>query len=138
MRRTRSQVSFNMSRVKSSGTQIEQLMAASLRRNRLKFTRFTHLFGNPDFVLTDKKATIFCDSSFWHGYKFLKTPRHHFKTNKKFWVAKISGNIRRDRLVNRTLKKQGWKVVRFWDFQIKKDINKCVAKLEKALKSNRA
>ncbi|PIW65690.1 MAG: very short patch repair endonuclease, partial [Candidatus Omnitrophica bacterium CG12_big_fil_rev_8_21_14_0_65_45_16] len=43
---------------------------------------------------------------------------------------------RRDRLVNRTLKKQGWEVIRFWDFQIKKDINKCVMKIEKLLPKN--
>lgn len=134
MRRLRKQISYNMSRIRSKGTSIERLFEKALKRTRLKHKKQHAVYGKPDFSILSKKAAIFCDSSFWHGYKFLKTNRHKFKTNRKFWVEKITANIKRDRLVTKTLRKQGWKVFRFWDFQIKKDADKCVSKVITVIK----
>lgn len=132
-KRSKAQISFNMSRVRSTGSAIEKTFASALRRRGIKHGRNSRaVIGKPDFVLSKSKTAIFCDSAFWHGYRFLKTNRHNFKTNKKFWIEKISTNIKRDQLVNKTLRKQGWKVLRFWDFQIKKDVNKCITKMIKA------
>lgn len=123
-----------MSRIRSKGSSIERIFEKALRNAKVKFKKQYDIFGKPDFVLMKKKAAIFCDSSFWHGYRFLKTNRHRFKSNKKFWVEKITANIKRDKLVTKTLRKQGWKVLRFWDFQIKKDANKCIAKVIERLR----
>lgn len=128
MRKSSRQISYNMSQIRSKGSLIEQLFEKALKRVKCRYKTHHNVFGKPDFVILNKKAAIFCDSSFWHGYKFLKTNRHRFKSNKKFWVEKIKANIKRDKLVTKTLRKQGWKVLRFWDFQIKKDADKCIAK----------
>lgn len=133
MRRTKSQISFNMSRIRSKGTRIEQLLASGLRKSKIKFRRYASIIGKPDFIISGRKIAIFCDSAFWHGYRFLRTSRHKFKSNKKFWIEKIGKNIERDKIVNRVLKKQGWKILRFWDFQIKKDIDKCINKIESVM-----
>jgi DNA mismatch endonuclease Vsr len=92
------------------------------------------VFGKPDFSWLKNKVAVFCDSSFWHGYRFLCTKRHNFKRNKKFWLDKILCNIERDKEVNKTLRGKDWKVLRFWDFQIKGDIDKCVKKIARAIK----
>jgi DNA mismatch endonuclease Vsr len=123
-----------MSRIRSKGSIIENLFEVALRKKRFKFKKHYKLIGKPDFVILSKKAAIFCDSSFWHGFKFLKTNRHKFKSNKKFWIEKITANIRRDKFVTKTLRKQGWKVFRFWDFLIKKDTDTCIAKVITAIK----
>lgn len=133
MRRTKAQISFNMSRIKSKGTQIERLVANGLRKEGIKFTRSAAVYGKPDFVVMGKKVAVFCDSAFWHGYKGMATRRHNFKRHKKFWLEKISRNIERDKEVNRELKKEGWRVARFWDFQITKDVDKCINKITKML-----
>ncbi|MAF20679.1 MAG: very short patch repair endonuclease [Parcubacteria group bacterium] len=134
MIRTKSQISYNMSRIKAKGSAIEKLFASELRKNKLKYRgHLKNIIGKPDYVIKDRKVAIFCDSSFWHGYKFLRTSRHKFKSNKEFWVEKIEANIKRDKYVNRTLRKDGWKVFRFWDFQINKDAKKCVLKIKKWL-----
>jgi len=93
-----------------------------------------NIIGKPDFLWKDKKVAVFCDSSFWHGYRRMTTQRHRFKSNKKFWVKKILRNMERDREVNRLLRKQGWKVLRFWDFQIEGDAAKCISRIKEALR----
>jgi DNA mismatch endonuclease (patch repair protein) len=64
----------------------------------------------------------------------MSTKRHDFKKRAKFWITKIKHNIVRDREVNEGLRKDGWKVIRFWDFQIKKDPDRCIQKIHDAAK----
>lgn len=46
---------------------------------------------------------------------------------------KIKRNIQRDKEVNIALSSQGWKVIRFWDFQINDQVGKCVDKVINAV-----
>lgn len=134
MEKTSAQISYNMSRVRAKGSEIEKILASSLRKHKIRFRRHQRrIFGNPDFVMREKNIAIFCDSSFWHGYKRMQTNRHKFKSNQDFWVRKIIKNIERDKLVNKMLRKGGWKVFRFWDFEIKSDPDRCVGKIRKHL-----
>lgn len=86
--------------------------------------------GTPDIAFVSKKIAVFVDGDFWHGYKFSK--RKH-KLSKEYWLPKIKTNMKRDRKVNRELKKQGWKVVRFWEHQVKKDPEFVVRSIREAL-----
>ena len=91
------------------------------------------ILGKPDFSWKKHKVAIFCDSSFWHGYRFGKRFKETIKVRKKFWYDKIESNRKRDRFVTRELRKQGWKIVRFWDFQIKKDIDSCIKRIKQEI-----
>jgi DNA mismatch endonuclease, patch repair protein len=125
------QRSYNMSRIKSSGSKIENIMGKALWSNGYRYRKqYVGLPGRPDFVLVKHKIAIFCDSAFWHGYKNMSTMLHNFKSNREFWIPKIRSNIKRDKHVNRKLKKLGWRVLRFWDFEIEKDVKKCVEKVQ--------
>lgn len=135
MKRTKAQISYNMSRIKNKDSEIERILASGLRRDGIKFRRQLTIIGKPDFVIKGKKIAVFCDSAFWHGYRGMSTKRHDFKKRTRFWVQKINRNIERDREVNKTLKREGWKVVRFWDFQIKKDAEGCIQKIREATKT---
>ena len=86
-------------------------------------------FGKPDICFKSKKIAIFCDSDFWHG-KYYKEGINIPKTNKDYWIKKFNRNIKRDKDVNEILNKEGWKVLRFWESDIKRDIDKCVKKLK--------
>ena len=130
MKKTKEQISYNMSKVCSTGSRIEKLLGKSLWAVGFRYRKnYNKLFGKPDFVLPKYRLAIFCDSSFWHGYKGMATSRHNFRSNKKFWKEKISRNIQRDKEVNRLLKREGWKVIRFWDFQIENSVELCVKKI---------
>lgn len=79
------------------------------RRNR-------PLPGKPDFVFPKQRVVVFVDGCFWH-----KCPRCFRKpaTNAEFWETKINRNVARDREVNRELKKRHWRVLRFWEHDLK-------------------
>lgn len=42
------------------------------------------------------------------------------RQNARFWREKIARNQARDRLVNRTLRARGWKVLRIWEHELTK------------------
>jgi DNA mismatch endonuclease (patch repair protein) len=71
----------------------------------------------PDFVFRKSRTAIFVDGCFWHG-----CPRHATKpaNNRAFWKKKLAGNKTRDRVVNRMLRRAGWKVVRIWEHELSK------------------
>jgi DNA mismatch endonuclease (patch repair protein) len=69
----------------------------------------------PDFVFPKLKLAVFVDGCFWHG-----CPRHFIQPrgNAAFWRKKIAANQARDRLVNRMLRRMGWKVLRVWEHEL--------------------
>ena len=121
------EISYRMSRIRSTETSIEKRLGKALWAVGIRYRKnYKKAIGVPDFAIVKYKIAIFCDSAFWHGYKNMTTKRHAFKSNVTFWTQKIERNIQRDKEVNRRLRKHGWKVLRFWDFQIEKNLNKCI------------
>jgi DNA mismatch endonuclease (patch repair protein) len=86
------------------------------------------MFGKPDFVFPKFKLAVFVDGCFWHG-----CPKHATKpeNNRAYWKRKLSANKTRDRLVNQTLRRAGWRVLRIWEHELAK---KNEARLVKRLK----
>jgi len=137
-RRNKAEVSYNMSRIKASGSEIESIMASALCEEELRGYRknLRTILGKPDFSWKKYKVAVFCDSSFWHGYQWGKKFKESFKVRKKFWINKIEANRRRDRFVNRELKKQDWTVLRFWDRDIIKHSNRCASEIKRFLRKS--
>lgn len=122
-----------MSRVRSSGSVIERRLGTALWAAGLRYRKQYRVFGRPDFALVSKRVAIFCDSEFWHGYRWGERRRQEHKSNQAYWFAKIERNRTRDRLVNRRLRSEGWTVVRFWERDIKKDVAGCVERVRSVL-----
>ena len=118
-----------MSRVRSRNTDIEILLRKALFAKGYRFRIHYPISGKPDIVFLNQHIAIFCDGDFWHGRYFKKEAKNY----KDFWKKKIIINRERDKKVNRALKKQGWKVIRFWKSEIKKDIDKCLEKISTLL-----
>ncbi len=112
-KRKRSEI---MSKIKSKNTGLEKKFMTELRREGFRFKTHYRVAGKPDFAFPSKRTAVFLDSCFWHGCQ-----RHVSKpsSNRKFWDEKISRNRKRDAQVNRLLKKEGWKVVRVWEHELK-------------------
>lgn len=127
---TKQQRSYCMSRIRSKNTKIEKILVMNLRKKGFKFkTNYSKLQGKPDIVFLNKKIIIFVDGDFWHGKDYLK----RYKTYNKYWKNKILNNIKRDRRNARILKKSGYKVIRIWGSEIKKDMIKQIKKIEAAV-----
>jgi DNA mismatch endonuclease Vsr len=120
-RLTKEQRRKNMQAVKATGSKIETALAKSLfaRGHRYRKNDRT-VFGKPDLTFKKIKLAVFVDSEFWHG-KDRETKKHDHKSNQDFWLPKIERNIQRDKEVNKRLKREGWKVLRFWGKQVEKN-----------------
>jgi DNA mismatch endonuclease, patch repair protein len=123
-----------MSRVKSKDTGLEKLVRSELHRRGLRFRKHTkELPGKPDVVFARIKVAVFIDGDFWHGYRF--SEMEHKLSD--FWKEKIKTNIRRDHRNFRKLRKMGWRVIRVWQHQIKRDLDACVARIVKVVEESR-
>lgn len=120
-----------MKAVKSKDSKIELLLRNELNKIKLRYKKHVHgLPGTPDIAFKKKKVVIFVDSCFWHGCRWHGSMP---ASNRKFWLAKIKRNRERDKEVNREYKRINWKVMRFWEHQIKKDVSKIISKIKKEL-----
>lgn len=88
------------------------------------------IIGKPDFYFPDQKLVVFIDGCFWHG-----CPRcgHIPKTNTEYWREKIARNKKRDKSTTRKLRYRKYKVLRFWEHELKNDLNNCMKKLQNSL-----
>ena len=120
----------NMQAIKSKDSEIERLLRKELWSRGLRYRKNVNtVYGHPDIVFVGKKIAIFCDSEFWHGFDW-DNKRKIIKSNKEFWIQKIERNIARDKEVNSYLNSQGWKVLRFWGEDIKKNTAHCADIIE--------
>jgi len=117
-----------MSQVRSSNnksTEIKFKMA--MVRAGLKHWRVQpKMLFSPDFIFEQERVAVFIDGCFWHGCPMCKKCP---SSNTEYWTAKISRNKARDKKASAELKKDNWKVVRFWEHEIKSNIDRCVGKI---------
>jgi len=131
MKKTKEEISFNMSHVKNKNSLIEQMLRKELWKRGLRYRKNVNsIFGKPDIVFVSKKIAVFVDSEFWHGYDW-ENKKKEIKSNKSFWIKKIERNIQRDKEVSYFLKANGWSVLRFWGKEIKSNVSFCVDTIEK-------
>jgi DNA mismatch endonuclease (patch repair protein) len=81
-----------------------------------------HVPGHPDLVIRRSRVVVFCDGDFWHGRHWaqrkIKLARGW---NADYWIAKIERNRCRDRLVTRSLRLLGWRVIRVWESDLQRN-----------------
>jgi DNA (cytosine-5)-methyltransferase 1 len=91
-----------------------------------------HLAGKPDVVLPSSRVAIFVDGDFWHGGQWrrrnLRALEDQFKntSSRAYWLRKIRRNMRRDFERTAILLSEGWTVLRFWESEIRNDLERCV------------
>lgn len=127
---TQSQRRKNMQHIRSKDTVAEVMLRKALWNKGLRYRKNDRsLPGTPDIVLTRQKIAIFVDGDFWHGRGHEGKPGEQVGTNKRFWQAKLTRNVERDKENNDALTAAGWLVLRFWETDIKKDLDGCVKKI---------
>lgn len=118
-----------MSKIRSRDTKIELSMRPHLEE--MGFEYQPKMRGKPDFAHRQKKIVVFLDGCFWHG-----CPEHLLETGSwlnlsDWWRRKITRNISRDRKVTKELTEMGFKVLRFWEHEVEKDIEKLIRKIRR-------
>lgn len=124
-----------MAAVKGSNTSLERKVDAAFQARGWKYERnLASLPGKPDFVFHAERVIVFVDGDFWHGWRF---PQWKDKLT-PYWQAKIARNRKRDRLNFQRLRRQGWKVMRFWSHQVDANLDAVVEQVAQVLKANKA
>ena len=125
----RSQV---MSRIRGRGNKETEIALANLLRAQKisGWRRHTAVFGKPDFCFPKQRVAVFVDGCFWHG-----CPKHSNMpaNNRAFWKRKLAANATRDKLVKRTLRQLGWRVLRIWEHDLAKRPEWCISALKQYL-----
>lgn len=117
--------SRNMAAVKSRNTTPELLLRKAVWRRGMRFftpsgwkrLTGTRPPGSPDLIFPRARLAVFVDGCFWHG-----CPEHYTAPddNRDFWHGKLEKNMRRDQIVNAALAAAGWRVLRFWEHELKR------------------
>ena len=110
----------------------EKALNASGSQNWEKHTR--SILGCPDFFFPKERIAVFLDGCFWHG---CNQCCHIPKKNNEFWAGKISRNKERDTRINAIIRRHGTSVLRFWEHQIRDDVEGCISILQRRIRLRR-
>jgi len=105
-------------------TKIEIAMANEMKKRHIYFVSQFEVDGKfvCDFAIPSIKLIVECDGDYWHG-----NPLIYNKNN----LNKIQiGKIQRDKFKDKYLKRKGWKVIRFYESDIKNKLINCVDQIE--------
>ena len=124
---TRNQRHKAMASNRGKDTRPEVRFRKALYHAGLRYRKnYSKLPGKPDIALTRQRIAIFVDGDFWHARGHQEHPGEQVASNKEYWRHKLSRNVERDCEVNDALTELGWVVLRFWESDIKHDLDACV------------
>ena len=113
--------SKNMSHISSVNTKPEEIVCKFLFHSGFRYRKnYKTMPGKPDIVLRKYKTVIFINGCFWHKHdcgRFVWPA-----SNIKYWRPKIEGNVRRDKVNQELLKKDGWHAIVVWECELKKSV----------------
>lgn len=125
-----------MRKIKSNNTSPEIKLRKALWAQGIRYRiKNESIPGKPDIAIKKYKLAIFVDGEFWHGYNWSEK-KTRIKSNRDYWIKKIEGNIQRDKRVNMVLKENGWTVLRYWQNEIKKDLDRCIYEIKKVIEDS--
>ncbi|MBQ8987241.1 MAG: very short patch repair endonuclease [Lachnospiraceae bacterium] len=127
-----------MSAIPSKDTRPEVRLRKALWAEGIRYrVNYKKLPGRPDIALTKHKIAIFCDGDFWHGHNWALRGYGSFEQElqrySEYWRNKLLRNIERDEENNRAIRAMGWYVLRFWESDIKADLDSCVRQVKETI-----
>ncbi len=136
---SKSQRSYNMSRIRSRNTKPEIIVRQKLFSKGIRYRiHVKDLPGKPDIVIKKYKVVIEIKGCFWHkheGCRYSSTP----KSNTKYWINKIKKNVERDVINLKKLKEKKFKVFLLWECEIKNTyiLNEKLNQISKYIKTQK-
>lgn len=85
-----------MSRIRSKETAPEIAFRKLIHKAGFRYRLYDKsLPGKPDLVMKKHKTVVFVHGCFWHCHENCKRATRP-KTHKKYWDAKIAGNVEKE------------------------------------------
>ena len=127
-----------MSSIPSKNTRPEVLLRKALWKEGIRYRiNLKKMPGKPDIAITKHKIAIFCDGDFWHGHNWAIRGYGSFEQELSrysvYWQEKLLRNVKRDEENNKALRSMGWTVLRFWESDIKNNLNACVKQVNETI-----
>jgi DNA mismatch endonuclease (patch repair protein) len=131
---TRQKRSKVMASIRGKDTNPELAVRRSLWKAGVRYrVQDRSVPGTPDISNKTKRVAVFIDGCFWHGCRVCyREPT----SNVSFWRAKLEHNKERRRDVRRVLKSTGWKVLEYWEHDVKSRPTAVVQDITKNLKTS--
>ena len=129
-----------MSKVRARDNRAEVLLRSILWRRGYRFRlQSKSLIGRPDIVFPRYRTVVFVDGDFWHGRALREGGDEALRgviRGQRFdwWKIKLSRNVERDKEVEATLRRDGWKVVRVWESAVLRNPETAARRIERALR----
>ena len=114
-------------------TKLEKTIENALNINNIRYIpQYPFNIGIMDFYLPGAKIALFVDGTIWHA-----DPTVYEAEDVLFFSRKISRDVKSNKLTakevwlkdaqhNAYLKKRGFVVMRFWETEIRENIQKCI------------
>lgn len=106
-------------------TSIEISLQNALTKNGISFEKHKSIMGQPD-IFIEPNICVFIDGCYWHGCEKC------YDKNKMNNMQRA--RIVKDKIIMCNLINEGYIVIRFWEHDIKKDIEGTVMKIKKEVK----
>lgn len=120
-----------MAAIRCRDTGCELVLRRALWRHGLRGYRTrAKVAGHPDVAYVSRRVAVFVDGCFWHRCPMCYRPARH---RAEFWDSKIARNVARDREVTHAWQDAGWIVLRFWEHEVRANVEHCVMAVAAAL-----
>ena len=132
-----------MSAIRSTGGKTEVALRSLLHRRGLRFRKnYAKLIGKPDIVFPTARVAVFIDGDYWHARVLRERGRRalyaRIKTaNRDYWIDKFTKRVKRDDEVTAALERDGWKVLRCWESDVRRDLERVADIIEAAVRRER-
>ena len=117
-----------MAAIRSKENKTERALRQLLHRRGFRFRKYPRLLpGKPDIVFPTERVAVFVDGDYWHGRLLRERGEAALMVSIKnpnvdYWANKFRHNVSRDDAANIALKRDGWTVLRFWESDVKRDL----------------
>ncbi|HEY3318961.1 MAG TPA: very short patch repair endonuclease [Planctomycetota bacterium] len=112
--------SWNMSRIRAKNTSPEVAVRSIIHSLGYRFRLHPrHVFGCPDIVLPRLRTVVLVHGCFWHRHPKCRYT-YRPKSNLEFWNRKFQANMKRDEIVRKRLRNDGWRMLVVWECELRK------------------
>jgi DNA mismatch endonuclease (patch repair protein) len=126
-----------MSAIRATENATEKALRSALHRTGLRFRKYVkNLPGKPDIVFSSAKVAVFVDGDYWHARVLREGGPSALEAtlrteSRDYWRQKFHKRVLRDDLVTSELAAAGWKVLRFWESEVKADLQRIAVKVQR-------
>ena len=113
-------------------TNIEVVIQKTLKKQKITFKKHVALPGQPDIFIAPN-ICIFCDGDYWHANPNKYTKDIIISRNRNLSVEDI---WKKDKKITNELKKNGYLVLRFWEYDILNNITNVLKIINTTLRDN--